>query len=104
MNTKLALNGLVFKGSGSPNDFAAAAESLLELKETAKKENADLTNIPDKPLSFTDAIKLLEKLGLLRPTQSLTPGAGSEPSTTELALSAAHHYEVKIYLCKYILN
>ena len=73
--------------------------AINDIALLAKRDGADVTNVPQKPMTFNSIVTELERLKVLIPSEldpsSVSPKPSSETSKVEASLSSAFHKEAR---------
>ena len=94
LTTKFGLNNLNFIGKNVPVSSSAVLEAIEELVTSCKAEDeeADVSYIHKKPLTFTKLVQAMEAKGLLKPTKP--SNTLPKQSDEEASVSAAYKADV----------
>ena len=94
METRLSLNNLRFLGESIPAVAAAMPETMADLANLVKHDyGLDVAPL-QRPMSFSNVLRTLEDLGLIRPTVPRSAPRVSPQSILENRVSATHRAEV----------
>ena len=75
MKRKLGIYGIVFDGESAPTSGKGAVDDLVrDMVDVCAQEGLDVTNPPNKSLSFTTLIKTLQDHGVILRTENTTEG------------------------------